>query len=92
MNGHTRQKGLIIVLATALLIAALRFGWLLLGFEGIPVAHRRPALGLEEDERSSPGKRVRTGHSGPYPGDRLAVLRMGDLERVLGSSTPGRNP
>jgi hypothetical protein len=85
VNSQTRQKSLTVVLVVALLIAALRFGWSLLGFEGIPVAHR-PAAGLKDDGRG------RTGHPGPRPGDRLAVLRLADLERVPGSSTPGRNP
>jgi hypothetical protein len=91
VSPQVRQRNLLIVLVIALLIAALRFGVSLLGFERIPVANGRPAFD-SEDEPSSPGRLPRAGHSGPRPGDRLAVLRLADLERVPGSSTSGRNP
>jgi len=79
VNGQIRQKSLLVVLAVVLLIAALRYGWSLLGFEGLPVADRRPASRREE-----PPSRA--------SGDQLAVLHLTDLERVPGSTAPGRNP
>lgn len=79
MNGHIRQKSLLVVLAIALLIAALRFGFSLLGFERIPIANQGPSLGPKKAPL-------------PTPGYQLAVLRLADLERVPASTMPGRNP
>lgn len=79
MNSQTRQKSLMVALAIVLLIAALRCGWSLLGFEGIPVADRRAI-----PRREVPPSRA--------PADQLAVLHMADLDRIPGISAPGRNP
>jgi hypothetical protein len=68
-----------VALAIVLLIAALRYGWSLLGFEGIPVAAQRAI-----PRREVPPSRA--------PADQLAVLRMADLDRVPGISAPGRDP
>jgi hypothetical protein len=83
MNGNKRQSVLLIVLAVVLLIASLQFAGSMLGFgedaETLPVAVRRPAAGAP------------TGRLGTHPGDRVAMLRVADLERAPRESTSGRD-
>jgi hypothetical protein len=94
VEDNTRQRNLLIVLAVVLLIATWRFVGPRLGFgEGnkviVPVAAERPAVDSEEPSR--PG-RAGAEHLGVHPGDRVAVLRMADLDRSLSESTRGRDP
>jgi hypothetical protein len=88
VNGNKRQRNLLIVFAVLLLIAALHFAGLRLVFGGdgardAPVAARRPAVDARAEH---PGT-----HSGTRPGDRVANLRLADLERAPRESTPGRD-
>jgi hypothetical protein len=98
MTGNSRQKTLLIVLGLVVLIAAWHFVGPMLGFGGgdevtAPVAARRPATDSEGDEVSSrPGRRIAATHTGAHPGDRVAVLRLADLDRAPRTSTPGRDP
>jgi hypothetical protein len=82
-EGDTRQRILLIALTVMMLIAAWRLVSPLLGFRGddpvtIPVPPPRPTAGA--------------GHLGIHPGDRVAVLRMADLDPVLRGSARGRDP
>jgi len=82
-GGNTRQRNLLIVLAVVLLIAAWRFAGPILGFGGndaviVPVAASGSIVGAER--------------LGTHPGDRVAVLRMTDLDGALRESIRGRDP
>lgn len=81
-QGNTRQRNLLIVFAAVLLITAWRFVGPILGFGGndatLPVAAQGPIAGAER--------------LGTHPGDRVAVLRMANLDRVSRESTRGRDP
>ena len=82
-EGNTRQRTLLIVLMAVLLIAAWRFVRPLLGFGGeegvtVPVATSHLP--------------VQAGHLVPHPGDRVAVLRMADLDRAFPAPGDGRDP
>ena len=81
MNSNPRQRNLWIALAVVALIASLRFVVSLLGFGG-------------DDARGTPPRpdRAHLERIGTRPGDRIAVLRTADLERVPGDSRPGRDP
>jgi hypothetical protein len=99
MNGNSRQRNLLILLGLVLLVAAWRLAGPMLGFGGgdevtAPAAARRPATDSEGDEVSPrPGsRRAAATHAGAHPGDRVAVLRLSDLDRAPRVSTPGRDP
>jgi hypothetical protein len=98
MNGNTRQKYLLYALGFVALIALWHYAGPLLGFGGddaAPAATRaqRPAGDGEGDEPARPSRRVApTTHQGAKPGDRVAVLRMADLDRVPAESAVGRDP
>jgi hypothetical protein len=95
----TRQRYLLYLLGFVALIAVWHyFLGPLLGF-GESAAVTAPAatgqhrpVDAEGDEPSRPRRRVATQHQGAKPGDRVAVLRMEDLDRVPRQSTGGRDP
>jgi hypothetical protein len=99
VNG-SRQKTLLLALAAVVLIAAWHFVGPLLGFGGgggddassaSPAAAKRP-VDAEGDEPARPGRHVVAERHPARPGDRVAVLRLADLDRVPQPSTPGRDP
>lgn len=96
MNGNTRQRYLLYLLGFVALIALWHYLGPMLGFGGnddaaTPTTAQRPAVDAEGDP-TRPARRVATTHQGAKPGDRVAVLRMEDLNRVPGSSQVGRDP
>jgi hypothetical protein len=99
VTGSSRQKYLLIALGVVLLLAAWHVVGPMLGFGGddeatAPTTAKRPAADPEGDgpSRPGPGRRGAATHTGAHPGDRVAVLRMGDLDRAPHVSTPGRDP
>jgi len=96
MNGDARQRYLLYVLGVVALIALWHYLGPVLGFgrsdEATGPTVQRPALDAEGDEPTRPSRRVTTARQGAKPGDRVAVLRMADLERVPGASQGGRDP
>ncbi|HEY2292647.1 MAG TPA: hypothetical protein VGM86_18250 [Thermoanaerobaculia bacterium] len=96
MNGNPRRRYLLYALGFVALVALWHYLGPMLGFGGGgetagPTVQRR-SVDAEGDEPSRPGRRVVTTHQGAKPGDRVAVLRMADLERVPGESQAGRDP
>jgi len=99
VNGNPRQRNLLIVLGLLLLVVAWRYLGPSLGLGGgeeasAPVAAApRPGGGIDDEGDGPPAPQAAAaGHHGARPGDRVAVLRMADLDRVPPSSTPGRDP
>lgn len=93
MNGGSRQKNLLIVLGILLVIVAWKYLRPMLGFGGddaaqAPVAR---ALGEPGDEPAVPSRPIRESHTA-HPGDRVAVLRVPDLDRMPGEARVGRDP
>lgn len=98
MNGNTRQRNLLLLLGVLLLIV----GWIylrpMLGLGGddepvVPVAARSGSIDEEGGPAGPPrlpGSRAE--HQGARPGDRVAVLRVADLDRAPRLSTGGRDP
>jgi hypothetical protein len=94
MNGGSRQKNLLILLGIVLVIAA--WVWLrpMLGIGVDDAAAPAPATrtqGEPGDEPSAPSRPIRESHTA-RPGDRVAVLRVPDLDRVPGQERVGRDP
>jgi hypothetical protein len=82
-DDNRRRRILLIALAAVLLIAAWRLVSPMLGFRGddaviLPAPTQRPTAGA--------------GHLGVRPGDRVAVLRMADLDGALREPARGRDP
>src|SRR6185369_16266156 len=98
MSGNPRQRYLLYALGAVALIALWHYLGPLLGFGGSDevaagrTTVQRPATDAEGDEVGRPGHRTVTAHQGAKPGDRVAVLRMADLDRVPGESKAGRDP
>jgi hypothetical protein len=100
VNVSSRQKTLLLVLGGLALIAAwVSFLRPMLGFGGggdaatAPAAAKRPAVDSEGDEVAArPGRRAAAEHHGAHPGDRVAVLRLADLDRAPRPATAGRDP
>src|SRR5262249_42618914 len=96
MNGNPRQRYLLYALGFVALVALWHYVGPMLGFGGSDDAAaptlRRPAADAEGDEAARPGRRTVTTHQGAKPGDRVAVLRMADLDRVPGEPKAGRDP
>jgi hypothetical protein len=98
VNGGSRQKTLLMALGAVLLIAAWKLLPGLLGLGGdeeaaAPAATARRSTDAEGDAPSRPSRAARGAeHLGARPSDRVAVLRMADLDRVPRESTPGRDP
>jgi hypothetical protein len=95
MSG-SRQRVMILILIAVALIAAWHFLGPLLGFGGddvaAPATASRPAGDGEGDESSRAARTAAGGHHGARPGDRVAVLRVADLDRVPAESAAGRDP
>ena len=97
MNGNPRQRYLLYALGAVVLFALWHFLGSMLGLGGSDEATgpattaQRPAVDAEGDP-TRPGRRVAAANQGAKPGDRVAVLRMADLERVPSESRPGRDP
>lgn len=98
MSG-SRQRVLLLVLIAVALIAAWHWLAPMLGIGGddevaAPAAPAaRPATDAEGDTPSRPSRSNATGeHHGARPGDRVAVLRLADLDRVPRESPAGRDP
>jgi hypothetical protein len=97
MSGTPRQRYLLYLLGFLALIALWHYAGPMLGFGGSDEAAgpavKRPAADAEGDEPARPGRRTVTAtHQGAKPGDRVAVLRMADLDRVPGATKAGRDP
>ena len=96
MSATPRQRYLLYGLGLVALIALWHYLGPVLGFGGSGEATgptvQRPAADAEGDEPSRPSRRVATTHQGAKPGDRVAVLRMSDLDRMPGQSKAGRDP
>jgi len=98
MTGSTRQRYLLYGLGIVALFALWHYLGPVLGLGGSaevagPSTAQRPATDSEGDEPSRPSRRVATTtHQGAKPGDRVAVLRMSDLDRMPGQSKAGRDP
>jgi hypothetical protein len=102
VNGNPRQKTLLLVLGGVVLIAVWHyFLGPMLGFGGdaagdaaattAPTNAKRP-VDAEGDEAPRIGRRLAAERHPARPGDHVAVLRLADLDRVPGTSTPGRDP
>jgi hypothetical protein len=98
VNGNPRQKYLLIALGVVLLVAAWRLAGPMLGFGGDDEATapattaKRPTDPEGDGGGASRRAAAAATHPGAHPGDRVAVLRMGDLDRAPHESTPGRDP
>ncbi len=96
MKGGSRQKNLLIVMGILLVIVGWRYLRPMLGFGvddsggGTPARTSRP-LGEPGDEPAVPSRPIRESHTA-HPGDRVAVLRVPDLDRVPPESKVGRDP
>jgi hypothetical protein len=94
VNGGSRQRTLLIVLGLILLVVAWRYLRPALGVGGGSPAALRPVAGFDEDG-GAPARRLPAGRGESHsaqPGDRVAVLRLADLDRVPADSTVGRDP
>jgi hypothetical protein len=100
VNGNQRQKVLLMVLGAVVLIAAWVYLRPVLGLGGddepvarAPVTARRTGID-EEGGGSLPARHsaAASEHSGARPGDRVAVLRVADLDRVPPDMKVGRDP
>ena len=94
---NPRQRLLLYALGVVALFALWHYLGPMLGFGGSgeatgPAKVQRQSLDSEGDEPARPSRRVSTAHQGAKPGDRVAVLRMGDLERTPAESKAGRDP
>jgi hypothetical protein len=92
VNGGGRQKQLLIVLVALLLIAAWRyFGRSSHAAAPAPQAARRAT---DEEGGETPRARTYAGeeHKKARPGDRVAELRVADLDRPPLVAQPGRDP
>jgi hypothetical protein len=93
----SRQRVLILILIALALIAAWRYFLApMLGIGGdeapAPVAAARPATDGEGDPLSRGRSNASEQRHGARPEDRVAVLRMADLDRVPAESPGGRDP
>lgn len=97
MNGNARQRNLLIILGLLLLVVAWRYLAPALGLGGdddvAPVATaQRQGIGDEEDGGGGlPARRTRE-NQGARPGDRVAALRVAELDRIPPNLTIGRDP
>lgn len=96
MNGNTRQRNLFIILGLLLLVAAWRFLAPALGLDGdeeAPPAATARRTGIEDEEGGDgpPARRIRESQ-GARPGDHVAELRVGELDRAPASLRIGRDP
>jgi len=92
VNGGARQRNLLLVLGVLVLIVAWRY--LRPQSGGVVAAPSRPAMGIE-DEGGAPGQPLPAASGERHsarPGDRVAVLRITDLDRVPADSQAGRDP
>jgi hypothetical protein len=93
----SRQRVLLLVLIGVGLIAAWHWLAPMLGIgddeAAAPAPAARPATDSEGDTPSRPARSNAAGqHHGARPGDRVAVLRLADLDRVPRESPAGRDP
>jgi len=92
VNGGTRQRNLLIALGVLLLVVAWRY----LRPQGGGETPAVPAPSGAVDEEGGPARRPPPAagpeRRGAKKGDRVAVLRMADLDRVPPGSTVGRDP
>jgi len=93
----SRQRVLILILIALALIAAWRYFLApMLGIGGdetpAPAAAARPATDGEGDPLTRGRSNASEQHHGASPSDRVAVLRMADLDRVPAESPGGRDP
>jgi hypothetical protein len=96
MTGNPRQRFLLYALGVVALFALWHYLGPMLGFGGSDQAAgpavQRPSVDAEGDEPARPSRRVAATHQGAKPGDRVAVLRMGDLDRAPAEPKAGRDP
>lgn len=95
MNGNPRPKNLLIALALVVL-ATLPWMGSRLGFGTdaavtAPASTRQP-VDPEGDTSSRPARGARLERPGAAPGDRIATLRLANLEPTPHPSTSGRDP
>ncbi len=92
----SRQRVLILVLIALALIAAWRYFLAPMlgigGDEAAAPAAARPATDAEGDSLTRGRSNASEQHHGARPGDKVAVLRMADLDRVPAESPGGRDP
>ncbi|HEX4498140.1 MAG TPA: hypothetical protein VIE43_20865 [Thermoanaerobaculia bacterium] len=98
---RSRQKTLLLIFGAVVLIAAWHFVGPMLGFgggaasddaAGSATTPKRPAADGEGDEAPRPGRRTVVEHHAARPGDRVAVLRLADLDHPALPSKAGRDP
>jgi hypothetical protein len=95
VNGNPRPKNLLIALAFVLLATLPWIGSRLgLGTDAAVTAPAatRPAVDPEGDAPSRPSRSSRLERPSAAPGNRIAPLRLADLDRAPRPSTPGRDP
>jgi len=92
VNGQTQPKNLLVTLAVVLL-ATLPWVCPRLGLgRGAGPSTARSIVDAEGDTPSRPDHRARAERRGAAPGDRIATLRLADLERAPLGSALGRDP
>lgn len=99
MSGNTRQRNLLIILGLLLLVVTWRYLAPALGLGGggdvAPPAATARRTGIDEDGGGLPARRATGGdreNQGARPGDRVAALRVADLDRLPPNLTIGRDP
>jgi hypothetical protein len=92
VHGQTQPKNLLITLAVVLLAT---LPWVCpqlgLGRASAP-ATARSIVDADQDAPARPEHRTRADLRSAAPGDRIAKLRLADLDRASHRSTPGRDP
>jgi hypothetical protein len=92
LNSQTQPKNLLITLA-AVLLATLPWVCPRLGLgRGSGPATARSVVDAEGDAPARQDHRTRAERRGAAPGDRIATLRLADLERAPRRSAAGRDP
>ncbi|HYX26347.1 MAG TPA: hypothetical protein VFC23_19495 [Thermoanaerobaculia bacterium] len=96
-GGGSRQRTLLIILGVVVVITAWVYLRPLLGFGGSdegaapPAAANRPMGEPGDEPAARPRPTARESHAA-RPGDRVAVLKMANLDHVPGDAKVGRDP